>query len=202
MRNRLTVMLAAGAAMIASAVFVGPAAAVPATWTIDPGGPFTGEAGVTVLTVEESGVQLSCESTGATGEAKSGAGHSNPLATITDTDFRVCTGPFGLVFEVAHVGGWTLNGTTYDDATGVTTGTIDNIVADITGPGCIAQVTGMVDATYTNSTGELRIVPNYTLDISFVDETENCFGLINTGEHASFDGVFVVTPVQHISMQA
>ena len=201
MRNRVTVMLAAGAAMIASAVFVGPAAAVPATWTIDPGGPFTGAAGTTLLTVEESGVELSCVSAGATGEAKVGAGHSNPLATISDTDFNDCTGPFGLVFEVAHGGVWTLNGASHDAGTGVTTGSIDDIVADITGPGCIAQVTGSVDVTYTNSTAELRVLPNFTLLIASVDPTENCFGLINTGEHASFDGLFEISPAQNISMQ-
>jgi hypothetical protein len=201
MRNRVTVMLAAGAAMIASAVFVGPAAAVPATWTIDPGGPFTGAAGETVLEVQESGVQLSCVSAGATGEAKSGAGNSNPLATISDTAFNDCTGPFGLVFEVGHAGVWTLNGASYDAATGVTTGSIDNIVANITGPGCVAQVTGSVDATYTNSTAQLRVLPNFTLLIASVDPNENCFGLINTGEHASFDGAYVVSPAQNISMQ-
>lgn len=201
MRNRVTVMLAAGAAMIASAVFVGPASAAPATWTIDPGGPFTGTAGTTVLEVQESGVQLSCESAGATGEAKVGSGHSNPLATISDTEFNNCTGPFGLVFEVTHGGVWTLNGDTYDATTGTTTGTISNIVADISGPGCIAQVTGQVDATYTNSTAELRVLPNFTLLITSVDPNENCFGLINPGEHASFDGVYEVSPAQTISMQ-
>jgi len=201
MRNRVTVMLAAGAAMIASAVFVGPAAAVPATWTITPGGSFTGTAGTTILEVQESGVQLSCESAGATGEAKTGSGNSNPLATISDTDFNTCTGPFGLVFGVEHGGVWTLNGASYNATTGVTTGTIENIVADITGPGCIAQVTGTVDATYTNSTAELRVLPNFTLLVASVDPTENCFGLINTGEHASFDGVYEVDPAQTISMQ-
>lgn len=201
MRNRVTVMLAAGAAVIASAVFVGPASAAPATWTIDPGGPFTGTAGTTVLEVQESGVQLSCESAGATGEAKVGSGHSNPLATLSDTDFNNCSGPFGLTFEVNHGGVWTLNGDSYNASTGVTTGSIDNIVADITGPGCVAQVTGSVDATYTNGAAELRVLPNFTLLIASVDETENCFGLINPGEHASFDGLFEVSPAQNISMQ-
>jgi hypothetical protein len=201
MRNRVTVMLAAGAAMIASAVFVGPAAAVPATWTIDPGGPFTGAAGETVLEVQESGVQLSCVSAGATGEAKSGSGHTNPLATISNTAFNDCSGPFGLQFEVTHVGVWDLNGASYDAAAGVTTGTINNIVADITGPGCVARVSGFVDATYTNGTAALRVLPNFTLVIEFVDPNENCFGLINTGEHASFDGAYTVNPAQTISMQ-
>lgn len=201
MRNRVTVMLAAGAAVIASAVFVGPASAAPATWTIDPGGPFTGTAGTTVLEVQESGVQLSCSSAGAVGEAKSGSGHTNPLATISNTTFNNCSGPFGLRFAVTHGGVWTLNGTSYNAATGVTTGTIENIEAAITGPGCSAQVAGSVDATYTNGTAQLRVLPNFTLLIESVDPNENCFGLINTGEHASFDGAYTVNPAQTISMQ-
>lgn len=197
MRGRLIGALAAGAALVASAVLSTPAGAAEAdTWTVTPGGAFHGEAGETVLTIEESGVQLFCVSASVDGTAKSGSGLTNPLADIPATpgiQFNDCQGPLGLTFDVQHVNTWYLNGDSYDGA-GVTTGRITNITADITGPGCTAQVTGYVDGTYTNSTDRLRVLPNYTLLISYVDPNANCLGLISQGEHASFDGEFQVTP--------
>ncbi len=70
MRARLIGALAAGAALITSAVMAaGPAAALPDTWTVDPGGAFHGVAGETLLEVQESGIQLSCASSTADGTA-------------------------------------------------------------------------------------------------------------------------------------
>jgi hypothetical protein len=197
MRGRLIGALAAGAALVASAAMAAPATAVPATWTVDPGGAFTGAAGTTVLEIQETGIQLSCVSANATGTAASGTGVSNPIATIPDgpgVEFNDCQGPFGLTFEVDHQGTWNLNGASYDAATGVTTGTIDDITAGISGPGCVATVTGSVDATFTNDTDVLRVLPNFTLLIASVDPANDCLGLIGEGQHASFDGAFTITP--------
>jgi hypothetical protein len=180
-----------------SAVVAGPAAAQPATWTVSPGGPFQGTAGETLLEVQESGIQLSCVSSTADGIAQGGTGLSNPLATIPETPgivFNECSGPFGLSFEVTQVGDWALNGGSYDAATGVTTGTIDGITADIVGPGCNATVTGFVNVTYTNGTAALAVLPDFTLEVTFVDAANNCLGLINEGEHANFAGSYAVSP--------
>jgi hypothetical protein len=198
MRGRLIGALAAGAALVAAAVVEGPVAAQPAaTWTVTPGGPFHGEAGETILTIEESGVQLFCVSSSVDGTAKSGSGVSNPLAEIPQSpgiQFNDCQGPFGLTFTVTHVGTWYLNGVSYNAATGVTQGTIDNITANIVGPGCNATVTGSVNGRYTNSTDVLQVLPDYTLEITYVDPANDCLGLINVGEHSSFDGSYQVTP--------
>jgi hypothetical protein len=179
-----------------SAVVAGNAAAAPATWTVDPGGDFSGTAGVTLLEVQESGIQLSCESSTVDGVAASGTGLDNPLATIPEEpgiQFNDCSGPFGLTFEVDQVGDWVLNGGSYD-GNDVTTGTIDNINADIVGPGCNATASGSVNATFTNSTDVLEVLPDFTLEISFVDPSNNCLGLINEGEHANFSGSYQITP--------
>jgi hypothetical protein len=199
MRGRLIGALAAGAALIASVVMSAPATAVPATWTVTPGGAFTGTASTTVLKIQESGVQLTCRSAGARGTAKSGSGLSNPLATLPagGVTFNTCSGPFGLTFTVTHVGTWNLNGSTY--SAGVTTGTLTNINANINGPGCQASVTGTVAATYTNSTHVLAVVPNFTLLINFVSASNNCLGLIVQGQHASFNGAFTINPAQTIT---
>jgi hypothetical protein len=196
MRARFIGVLATGAALIASAAVAGNAAAEPATWTITPGGAVHGTAGETLLEVQESGIQLSCVASSVDGTAQSGSGLSNPLVTIPESpgiQFIDCSGPFGLSFEVDQVGDWVLNGVSYDGSD-VTTGTIDNINADIIGPGCNATASGSVNATYTNSTDVLAVLPDFTLEISFVDPDNNCLGLINQGEHASFAGQYAITP--------
>jgi hypothetical protein len=196
MRARLIGALATGAALIATAAIAGPASAIPDTWTVDPGGDFHGVAGETLLEVQESGIQLSCASSTADGTAQSGTGLSNPLATIPETPgivFNDCSGPFGLTFEVTQVGDWSLNGASYDGSD-VTTGSIDGITADIVGPGCNATVTGSVPVTFTNSTDVLAVQPEFTLVVSTVDPSNNCLGLINEGEHANFDGDYLIAP--------
>jgi hypothetical protein len=196
MRARLFGALAAGAALIVSAGAAGTAAAAPATWTVEPGGAFSGTAGETLLEVQESGIQLSCASSTVDGVAASGTGLDNPLATIPQDpgiQFIDCSGPFGLTFEVEQVGDWVLNGVSYDGSD-VTTGTIDNINADIIGPGCNATASGSVNATFTNSTDVLSVLPDFTLVISFVDPDNSCLGLINEGEHANFSGDYQITP--------
>ncbi|MCT2586077.1 hypothetical protein [Actinophytocola gossypii] len=197
MRRSVMGSLVAGLALAASATLAGTASAQQATWTITPGGDFDGLAGETILTIQETGIQLFCSSSTAGGTAKSGSGQTNPLATIPETggiDFIDCQGPFGLTFEVEQVGDWTLNGSGYDAGTGVTTGTIDGITANIVGPSCNATVTGFVDATYTNGSAELAVTPNPTLDISYVDPNNTCLGLISEGQHATFDGTYEIDP--------
>jgi hypothetical protein len=195
MRARLIGALAAGAALVTSAVLASPASAQPETWTVDPGGAFTGTAGETILTTE-GGVELFCVSSTAAGTAASGTGLSNPLAEIPDgpgVQFNDCQGPFGLTFDVDHVGTWFLNGASYDGSD-VTTGTLDGITANISGPGCEAVVTGSVNVTFTNSTDVLSVLPDQTLTISTVDPANDCLGLITEGEHAGFDGDYVIDP--------
>lgn len=200
MRGRLIGALAAGAALVASAVFTAPAGAVPATWTVTPGGAFHGEAGLTTLTLD-NGIQLFCETSSVDGDAQSGTGLSNPIATIPENPgivFNDCQGPFGLTFDVDQVGDWYLVGDSYDGVD-VTTGRIIDIEADLTGPGCNATVAGYVDGTYTNSTDKLKVIPNFTLTIIFVDPAANCNGLITEEQTASFEGEYQVAPDLTIS---
>ncbi len=197
MRGRFLGVMAAGAALVASAMISGTATAEDATWTVTPGGAFSGSAGTTTLEIQESGIQLFCDSASVDGIAASGSGVSNPIATIPETpgiQFNNCQGPFGLSFEVTHRNTWNLNGVSYDAGTGVTTGTINDITADIVGPGCNATVTGFVDGTFTNSTSVLAVTPNFTLEVTYVDPANDCLGLISQDEHASFDGAFAITP--------
>lgn len=199
MRRRLVGLAAVGVALAGTVLMTGTASA--ATWTVEPGGPINAAAGTTLLTIQESGVELTCDSSTAAGTLKSGTGLENPLGELPDdgVQFQNCTGPFGLTFTVNHEGSWFLNAATYDAATGVTTGTLDNISAIITGPGCDATVSGSVPITFTNSTEELRVVNDPTLLIERVSDVDTCLGLIEQGQHATFDGLFIVDPGQEIT---
>lgn len=196
MRGRLISVLATGAALVTTMVATGQASALPDTWTVTPGGAVHGVAGETLLEVQESGIQLSCTSSTVDATAQSGSGLSNPLVTIPESPgivFNDCSGPFGLTFTVTQVGDWSLNAASYDGSD-VTTGTIDGITAGIVGPGCEATVTGSVNVTYTNSSAALAVQPDFTLEVTFVDPSNNCLGLINEGEHANFAGTYTIAP--------
>lgn len=197
MRGRLIGVIATGVALAATTVIAGTASAAPLSWDVsrDDGGTsgaFTGAAGVTRL-VTSSGIELTCDSADAAGTANLGTGVANPLATLPagSTQFNNCSGPFGLTFDVTHVGTWELHGDSY--ANGVTTGRITNIVANISGPFCEATVTGYVPGTFTNDSDELAVLPELTLDLE-VDPANDCLGLITSEDTAGFEGVFAITP--------
>jgi hypothetical protein len=196
MRARFVGILATSAALIVSATVAVTVSADPVTWTVSEGGAFNITAGEIVIEVEETGVQFVCASSSGDGTAQSGSGLSNPLATIpepTGVQFDDCSWAFFLTFEIDQVGDWALNGVSYD-GTDVTTATLDDVAADILGPNCQASVSGSMNVTYVNSTGVLQVLPDFTLEVTFVDPTNNCYTLINEGEHISFSGAYAVTP--------
>ncbi|HEV8561131.1 MAG TPA: hypothetical protein VGR06_32805 [Actinophytocola sp.] len=206
MRRYLHVLLAGAAA--AATIIAGATAAsadpiTPSSWSVSPGGAANGTAGTTLLTIQESGIELTCQSSTVTGAILETGATGSPAQLVTlpagSVAFQDCSGPFGLVFDVEHVGDWHLNGVTFDPATGVTTGTLTDITANITGFGCSASVAGTVGGTYTNGTGQLAIDPAATLLVTRVDPSDNCFGLINEGEHGSFDGTYTIDPAQTIT---
>ena len=134
------------------------------------------------------------------GTHTSGAG----LGSITSLGFSSCTGPLGLTFKVksSHFP-WHLNAVSYKS--GVTTGTITGIHATLSGPSCSATVdgtgatknNGRVKATYTNSTGILKVLTSGgNLHIYRVS---GCAGLIHTGNSATFSGSYKVSPKQKIT---
>lgn len=200
MRRRLMGIIAASAVAAVVAVFGGSTPAYAATWTVGPTpptGPFTfnGSAGTTLLTDTNTGTQLTCTSSTATGNATRGAGQApNGIARITNTTFSGCAGPLGITFSVTHVGTWLLNAGTY--AAGVTNGNITAIQARLSGPLCSATVTGSVSARFTNSANstspaQLQVLTtNSGLVISAVS---GCFGLLRNGDRATFSGTYRIT---------
>jgi hypothetical protein len=203
MRKVSSVLLIGATALLLGATTASADPITPSSWTLSPGGVIDATAGVTVLTDVDTGVQLTCETSTLTDATlvTSATGSPAQIGTLPvgSVGFQNCSGPFGLTFEVEHVGDWALNGTTYDPVTGVTAGTLTGITANLSGFACSATVTGSVDGTYDNNTGVLTVLPNPTLTVSFVDEFDDCLGLINTGDRSTFDGAYAVTPGQTIT---
>jgi hypothetical protein len=201
MRKRIAGMLAVGVSALSTVVALATPASA-AAWTVTPGGHADGAAGQTNLIVQDpqSGeIQMTC-STSTVGVELAVAG--NQLATIPEApgiQFNNCLLAGFIEFSVQQVGVWTLNGSSYDAGTGVTIGTIDNIVADISGPGCAATVEGSVNGTYTNGTDVLAVNPDQTLTVTSVDPVDNCLDLIHQGATAAFDGDYAVSPGQDIT---
>lgn len=205
MRKRIAGMLAVGVTALSTVVaMAGPAAAAP-PWTISPGGHADGTAGTTNLTVEDpqSGeIQMTCSSSTVGVDLEVGTSADNQLATIPASpgiQFNDCLLAGFIEFSVQQVGTWTLNGSSYNASTGVVTGTIGNIEADISGPGCAATVTGSVNGTYNNGTDVLTVNPDQTLTVVDVDPVDNCLDLIHVDATAAFDGAYSVSPGQEIT---
>jgi hypothetical protein len=207
-RNRLTrrILLTGGATALTIGATAGVALAVAITFSITPGGNFSGSAGKTTLTDKNTGSQLSCTSSKSTGTLKSGHGISGTnLGSIKTLTFSGCTGPLGLTFTVTNSNfPWILHGTAYDASLGVTTGNITGIKAHLSGPSCSANVAGGTPTTpgkvkvkYTNSTHKLKVLAGGgTLHVWNVS---GCAGLINSGDPTSFVGTYLVTPAQTIT---
>jgi hypothetical protein len=207
-RKRLTrrALFTGAATAVAIGASAGVALAVAITFTITPGGAITAKAGKTTLTDTNTGSVLTCTSSSSSGTLKSGSGISGTnLGSITKQTFTNCTGPLSLTFTVAtkHFP-WTLHGTAYNATSGVTTGNITGIEAQLTGPSCSAFVAGAtattpgkVKVTYANGTGVLKVLAGGgTLHVWNVS---GCAGLINSGDPTTFVGAFTVTPKQKIT---
>jgi hypothetical protein len=201
MRTRLTKVLLAGAAAATAALALSavPASAVATTFTVSPGGSYSGSAGTTTLTDTTTGNALTCKSASAAGTLESGSGLSGTdIGTITSSSFTTCTGPLSLSFKVKQSGTWDLNVTA--SSGGVSTGFISGIKAALSGPLCSATVTGSADVSYSNSTGVLTVAPvsgsGHTLTVSGVS---GCLGLINNGDTTTFNGAYTISPTQTIT---
>jgi hypothetical protein len=200
--HRLFVMGTVTAAVIG----LGAGTALAATaWKVTPGGNITAKAGKTTLKDPTTGTTLACKSSSGKGSVKKGTHSSGAgLGSITSLGFSSCTGPLGLTFKVSssHFP-WKLNAVSFKS--GVTTGSITGIHATLSGPSCKATVdgtgasknNGMVKATYTNSSGILKVLT--TGGNLHIYNVSGCAGLVHSGNSATFSGSYKVTPKQKIT---
>src|SRR5262249_14710212 len=111
----------------------------------------------------------------------------------------------GITFTVANSHfPWSLTAVSFNSTTGVTTGTITGIHSALTGPGCSAVVdgtgatadNGMVSATYTNSTGALKVLT--TGGNLHIYSASGCYALTHSADPATSSPTYTVTPKQPI----
>ncbi len=99
---------------------------------------------------------------------------------------------------------WKLNASSYNKATGVTTGTITGIHIAVKNSICSAVVdgtsgtahNGMVSVTYSNKTRALKILPKGNLHVWNV---KGCDGAISNGDAGTITSSYKVSPAQTIT---
>lgn len=187
------------------------AAPAATTWTVKPGGPFTGAAATLTMKDTTANQIVSCAPAGLGGILKKGSGLSGAgLGTITSftTAKEKCTGPGGIVFILSGVSSvkWPLNAVSYTASTGVTSGTITHIHFGASGSSCAVTVdgtgaaahNGKVKITYTNSTAKLQLV-KATGNLHLYNVSAGCGGIVKTGDAISLSATYTVTPAQKIT---
>jgi hypothetical protein len=192
-----TVIAAAAIGGAALGFSVAPSsAAAQATWTVTPGGSFTGHADNPGL-VMDSGTH-SCTSADVTGSVKSGSGLSGTgIGQVNSMSFTGCSA-FGINLTI------TTSGTPYSvNVTGVdaanpdrVNGEVTDVRARVSGIGCTADFTGTVHGYFSNADGTL-VADGTSRDL--VASNANCMGLINNGDTAALKAVLELTPASKIT---
>jgi hypothetical protein len=205
---------AGGIAVIASLAappaVAGPvtrARALAGTWTVTPGGSFS-FSGSGRFKDAVTGHFTQCAVITLSGTLKSGSGlPGRGIGSVTSASFGGC-GLAGVGVAVTPGAGrlpWELNALSYNSATGVTTGSIEDIDLVVAESQChmILDGTaagandGLTKIGYTNSTGKIALRgPGGNLHSRAVS---GCFGLISSGDGQTASGSGTVTPKQAIT---
>lgn len=192
-------------AIMTVALGASPAAAA-ATWSVIPGGPFTGHAGTTKLKDTTDGNSLNCSSSVLSGRFKSGSGLSgaNIGAITSGGKFNGCTGPIPLVYTITLRGlPWHVSVTS--DYSGVIHGTISRIEITASFPACHFTIDGtaggafdgIVQFSYSNSAHTLKLLPTGT-NLHYY-KVSGCAGLVNNGDSAAYLASYTLSPGQTIT---
>jgi hypothetical protein len=175
------------------------------TWTIEPGGVSTGKAENIVLTDTTSGLSVFCASSTTTIDLKSGGGLANPIGRITSVTFSKCMAPGGVPLtataSATQANPWHLIGISY--ANGVNEGTMTNLAATISGPGCSATMAGSTASSpghtighYYNRRGQLQVISGNL----HIWNVKGCHGLLHSGDAVSMHAPYTFSPRQTITI--
>lgn len=193
-------MSAAAASVIGLAA--APALAVT-TWTVKPGGAFTGTAGKTVVTDATKGLSVTCTSSAAKGTLKSGKGLAGAgIGTVTSLAFKGCN-TSGISVSVTITGKMPLNAVSYNATTKVASMTITkihgtisvsaiNCTATIDGTGATAH-NGMVKATFTNGTNTLKVLAAGG-NLHIYNPSSGCNGAVSNKDAVNWTGSYKFSP--------
>lgn len=167
-------------------------------------------------------IEMGCGDVNAEGKVHAGTYDtaSAPIATITSvvrtntpetfagTDWKDCVGPLGISMSVSQGNNWEI----YADGT-ATSGNSDVVTGYISGPGgaplnamvyetaggptgtaCRFEVTGYAEGSFDEASQKLIVSENTWSNLTVGTVYGSCFGLIATGDPASFNGSFDVGP--------
>jgi hypothetical protein len=221
MRKRLSTILLSGAAVLLTITMGAPTAlAAGATWTVTPGGAFTGVTYRIVVTDTTTGTKFTCADTGKinfSGNFQAGSGLANPIGYINRTVRGRhgagwgCTGSgsvWTMITLAEEAPYWQFQASHYDASTGVTTGQITGIDASVytsavsgcfiglDGTGRYAE-DGKIRFRYTNSDSELSLLPGGDLNAVYVNDCPDVS--VNQGDRMTIAANFTLTAAQTIS---
>lgn len=195
-RRFARILLVAPGAVLTAAL--GTTVALAATsWTVTPGGSFTGKGTLTLAGV-------TCKSSIA-GKLRGGKGPGGHIGSINSLGLTNCTGPLGLTFTIGTGGlPWTMNAQSYNASTGTTTGKATGLHFSLAAPSCSFTVdgtggnkdNGKVTFTYTNSTHVLKLGTSGNLHAY---DVSGCTGLITSGSPVSLSASYTISPPQTIT---
>lgn len=203
MRGGMRVLITVAAATLAATLGTASSLAVTATtWTVKPGGSFSGSG--SMLTIVDTKTQggFFCKSSSLAGTLKSGSGLAGGgLGSVTSISATGCDEPAAAGFTFSHLP-YVLSASSY--SSGTTKGKISGIHAKGTGPGCVFVIdgtsatadNGSAKVTYSNSTGKLKLVSGGNLHFYNVS---GCFGLFLSGDPVTPADTFTLSPKQTIT---
>lgn len=214
MSNRYARILAAGGAAVLAVALGAPAALATGTWTIQPGGAIQAASSVPAVGDTTTGTVQKCNSSTADGTLKTGSGLADTsIGKITSVTFKgsgsnsQCAGPGGPLFTL-RAGGlpWHVNLYSYNAAAGVAQGTISHLHLAYSGSACDAVIDGTsatandgrVRLKYTDSSGRLKLLTTGG-KLHWYDVSSGCLGIVNSGDPATLNAIYTVTPKQAIT---
>jgi hypothetical protein len=205
MRSRIGVIITAAgtAATLIATLSAAPSSATTATtWTVKPGGSFSGVGGEFLVRDTKTSGAFSCRKSSLAGTFRSGSElPGSNLGSAKSISTAGCFPPTasGLAFSKFP---YVLSARSY--SSGTTKGRITGIHAVGTGTGCYAVIDGTtatahdgwVPWSYSNATGKLKIGPGGNLHAYKVS---GCLGLVVSGDPLSPTDTFALSQKQTIT---
>jgi hypothetical protein len=206
--RRLSCRLAAGSVIAALVVGLTAAPALANTWTVHPGGNFSGTAslGSTIITDTVTPSSVTCNKSKIIGHLTPGTGLAgHHIGTITGAVFTGCTSFFGATTVTAAGLPWFLNAVGY--ANPITSGRVTGIHLNLAAGTCSAVVDGTGPAAndgkisfrYSNADSALKFIPA-AASLKFYGVSAGCGTTFGTNDAAAYVATYYpITPHQKIT---
>jgi hypothetical protein len=200
--TKVLTTIAAATALAATLGSASSRAATATTWTVKPGGSFSGHSTFLVIFDPKTKGGFACSSSSLAGTLKSGSGLAGSgLGSVASFSASTCQEPAANSFTFSGLP-YVLSASSY--AAGTTKGKIAGIHAKGLGPGCVFVVdgtsatadNGSAAFSYSNATGKLMLTAGGNLHFY---QVSGCFGLFKSGDPLNPRAAFPLSPRQTIT---